>query len=236
MSLFFGKTDPVDQADRAARAAADKESLAKQTGLRNALPAEHGSRLEMAAGAIEDEVYKGRLDQFSILRAREQALGILQQAVHRNQMSEDVALQDYREACQLELEKWLDAPTAAAALCRARVRAIVPKPRDQFTWTWESAVARALGSGAIPRDIPPIAIDTLGAEVLKEGDQIRAFDERYGGVFYVVGTDNKTREVKYSSLQEFRPRGVVMSPEGIARWNLRFKRSHQPESLEGPAV
>lgn len=221
MGTFYAHIDPVDLEERAARAAADKESLSKQTGQRNSVPLEHGSRLDIAAVAIEEEVYQGRMESSLILRARDQALGILQQAINRHQLAEDVALQVYREACQLELEKFLDAPTNAAARCRAFVRAIVPKPHDALTWTWQGAIERGLGRGSVPRGLSWLAIDTLGECVLVEGDEIVDFEARHQ-IFHIEGVGGKMRQVKLSSLKEFKPRSVVMDAAGIERWDRHF--------------
>lgn len=236
MSLFYARKSDADiEADqhRAERAAQDKKSLAAIMGPRAAPPQEHNSRLEMAMVLIEDGVYeadeyKGRVEPAAILRNRDACYGVLYRAINNGQLIEDAALQVYREACGAVADQLMAQPTVGSVLCRERVSQIIPKSAFGSAWTWQSAIARGIGRGTIPRNLSGIAIDTLGAEELQPGDEVTGFEERYG-VFHIENLDGKTRQVKLSALKELKPRGVVMSPEGLARWNLHFQLSRSSE-------
>lgn len=131
MSFLFAKGETVDQVARAERAALDKASMASQLGPHPAPPDVTG-RLDMAMQLIESEVYenaefKGRIDPWTILRVRDSCYGVLYRGISNAQMTEALALQTYKEACTVEAEQLVRQPTAGAALCRERLRAIFPK-------------------------------------------------------------------------------------------------------------
>ena len=97
----------------------------------------------------------------------------------------------------------------------------MPKPHDALTWTWQGAIERGLGRGSVPRGLSWLAIDTLGECVLVEGDEIVDFEARHQ-IFHIEGVGGKMRQVKLSSLKEFKPRSVVMDAAGIERWDRHF--------------
>lgn len=180
--------------------------------------------LEQAMRAVEEKVFEspenlGCVDGALITRTHIHCARRFNRSINSGAYDLPHAMVLYDQALNHVVESEMAQSNAGETLIAAREREMTP--RRTGPWTWEDVIKRS----ALPRNMPGIAIDTLGERVLQVGDQAVEYDEGED-TFRILGADGKVRTFPYEKLKTFRP-SAFSGEKGIRRWEEGFKRRRE---------